>query len=130
MEPSDLNPPPPDDAALETWLHTHAVEQPLPDDGFSHRVLAALPPRIIVTSTASARRRWLCAAAATIGLLIALGQTRLAWSDESERLSQVGASLVNTFGRIADPSLALALALMLGSLAYVYHRELRTRWFS
>src|SRR6185436_6605587 len=41
MEPIDVNAP---DQALEAMLRKHAATS-LPDDGFSARVLAALPPR-------------------------------------------------------------------------------------
>lgn len=41
MEPANLTPTP-EDEQLETLLRR--VEPPLPDDGFSVRVLAALPP--------------------------------------------------------------------------------------
>jgi hypothetical protein len=43
MEPSGLNSTPPDDAVLEALLRGGA-EPDLPDDGFTRRVLAALPP--------------------------------------------------------------------------------------
>jgi hypothetical protein len=43
MESSNLTPPS-DDAWLEAWLNK-ATPAPLPDDGFSARVLAALPER-------------------------------------------------------------------------------------
>jgi DNA-binding transcriptional LysR family regulator len=43
MEPADMNPASPEDARLEALLRDAAP--PLPDEGFSRQVLAALPPR-------------------------------------------------------------------------------------
>lgn len=69
MEPTDLNPPPhPNDARIEAWLRQPATS--LPDDGFSARVVAALPPpapaRVRRSRTAT------CAVGAAIGTVIAI----------------------------------------------------------
>jgi hypothetical protein len=65
MEPNDLKSPAPDDA-LEAWLRTSSSLPPLPDDGFSRRVLAALPP----PASRLSRRTWFCAGGALIGAVI------------------------------------------------------------
>ena len=44
MEPANLTPLPPDRDPLEAWLSAKAPVAPLPDEGFTARVLAALPP--------------------------------------------------------------------------------------
>lgn len=61
MNPSD----PPDD--LDRLLRE---APPLPDDGFSRRVLASLPPRR-TRDFAGLRRTLLCLAGAAVGLLLA-----------------------------------------------------------
>ena len=47
MEPTDLNPKSSDDEQIDSWLRASSAVPPLPDDGFSARVLAALPPVIV-----------------------------------------------------------------------------------
>lgn len=67
MEPNNLNSPAPGDAALEGWLRTSAPLPPLPDDGFSRRVLTALPPPVPRFSA----RTWACVGGAVVGVVIA-----------------------------------------------------------
>ena len=43
MEPTNLTPLPSDRDPLEAWLSAKAPVAPLPDEGFTARVLAALP---------------------------------------------------------------------------------------
>lgn len=64
MEPNDLKSTPPDDAQLEAWLRAGAMLPPLPDDGFSRRVVAALPP----PSPRFPPRVWVCGAGALLGV--------------------------------------------------------------
>ena len=68
MEPNDLKSTSSDDAALEAWLRTSASLPPLPDGGFSPRVLSALPPPPPLIS----RRGWLCMAGGLVGSVVAV----------------------------------------------------------
>ena len=73
MEPNDLNSLPPDEAQLDAWLRASTTQPPLPDDGFSQRVLSALPPP---ARPDSVRRLWFCVAGALIGGGVAI----VSWS--------------------------------------------------
>lgn len=70
MEPDDLNSLSPDDAKLEAWLRANASLPRLPDDGFSCRVLAALPPVSRKARVSERRRVVLCGAA--VGVIVAV----------------------------------------------------------
>ena len=113
MEPNDLNSPLNDDSRLETLLRQPAPA--LPDNGFSTRVLAALPARI------PARRPELrlvfCSAGAVIGLIIAFlvstaSSSELAGPNE---FGQTYSRLVETF---SNPNVILALAVAALSLVF------------
>lgn len=79
MEPADLNSsssPARDDARLEAWLRQPAA--PLPDEGFTQRVLVALPPRtaqaavIATTPPRTNLLRWgACGLGGSIGIAVA-----------------------------------------------------------
>ena len=72
MESTDLKNELPDDAQLEAWYRAHLVIPPLRDDGFSPRVLAALPTP---ARRSAAQRRLFCLVGALLGTVIALVQT-------------------------------------------------------
>lgn len=119
MESPDLKPHSPDDAQLETWLRDNAATPPLPDDGFSNRVLAALAPdaqdvthRIIIC---------LVGAAAGMGFAVAQG---LSWSDifAGDRLNP---ALTQGLAALAQPSILLALAITAASLVFAFWRGTR-----
>ena len=124
MEPANLNPspPPPDDAPLETWLRSSAARPPLPDDGFTARVLGALPP---APAPAANRRRALVLAGTLAGAAV-LWAHQDGWSLDSARLADLAPACGDPFGAPATPAFALALALVLtlASLLVVY----RPRW--
>ncbi|HRG55145.1 MAG TPA: hypothetical protein PLG56_03840, partial [Lacunisphaera sp.] len=67
MEPVDLKPSPPEDDPLETWLRANATATPLPDDGFTRRVLTSLPPP---AKAGMSRRAAFCLAGALAGVLL------------------------------------------------------------
>ena len=69
MEPTDLKNDSPESVQLETWLRSEAAATPLPDDGFSRRVLAALPAR---TPRLSRQRLWFCLGGALLGVIVTL----------------------------------------------------------
>lgn len=71
MEPTNLNSPPPDDEQLEALLR-RAASAALPDDGFSTRVLAALPSKD--PSPSPLLRPTLCVVAAVAGTAFAWKQ--------------------------------------------------------
>lgn len=68
MEPANVNSPPPDEAQFEAWMRRNAATAPLPDAGFSARVLTALPPR---RAPFAWRRTLLCVAGAAVGAVLA-----------------------------------------------------------
>jgi hypothetical protein len=71
---------PESDRHLEELLRRTSTA-PLPDDGFSQRVLSALPPRArIHEANSTGRRVLLCVAGAAIGVLAAV-QQGARWSD-------------------------------------------------
>ena len=68
MEPANLTPLPPERDPLDAWLSAKAPVAPLPDEGFTTRVLAALPPP---QNSFSWGRLLLYAAGALSGLAVA-----------------------------------------------------------
>jgi hypothetical protein len=109
MEPANLNPSTPDDARLEALLRQDRT--PLPDDGFSQRVLALLPPR--QRRRADWRRLCLYAAGAVAGLVIAY--------PHNHQLSPLTAFTVSLSHALAPLSHSWAgLWLGLVALAIVY----------
>jgi hypothetical protein len=125
MEPADLNRNSPDDAQLEAWLRANSTRPPLPDDGFSAGVLAALPlaPR---TSAISSSRGWFCAVGALLGVTIAAISGRHGPSG-AEQLAALGPQLESAIAPLADPATLLALVVTALSLVFVYRRELLGR---
>lgn len=120
MEPADLKSPSPDEASFEAWYRAHAARPPVPNQGFTVRVLAALPPP---RKQASSQRGRFCLAGALLGgaiawaggLLEALGRPGL-------EVEQAGA-----WSPAASPGLGLALGLVVVSLLYVHRDLLRRR---
>ena len=107
MEPANLNSPP-DDARLEAWLREDAGA-PLPDDGFSARVVAALPPRPRATSV------WLQALPIAVGA--AAGVAFMGWRGGTIDAASVSSALADGLSWIEQPAAAIALAI--GALALV-----------
>ncbi len=140
MEPADLNSSPPDDARLEAWLRAHSAAAPLPDDGFSARVLAALPARthpalaadLLAARRAADRRRRAVHRRLCLCLLGALAGTALGvMADHGASPADVGIAfsallppLTAAFDGLATPSIALAAAVTVASLVVVYWPEL------
>lgn len=130
MEPADLNRPAPDDAQLDAWLNANAAIAPLPDHGFSQRVLRALPLRIDPAMLLQARRdaqaeagrrAVFCAAGAAIGLIVYLlnlrGGVDLAGFWHS--LGGLSFDWLEVLSTLGPMSIALA------SVALVYWKQLR-----
>ena len=123
MEPADLNRPSPDDAQLDAWLRANASDAPLPDDGFSQRVLASLPPRI--DRAGAARRIALCLIGALTGA-IAPWLTDFGLPNPAASAVDFSSAARQVLQPLADPNLAPALALTGLCLLYVFrpHRLL------
>jgi hypothetical protein len=124
MEPADLKPTPPDDGPIEAWLKAHATLAPLPDDGFSARVLAALPPP--ATPRKSRRRFALCLAGALAGFGWAWvkGVDTTGFSAGVDRLDQ---NIIALVIQLLDPRLGLALVITGFSLLAAHERLVRRR---
>lgn len=119
MEPADLNPPlSPDDQQLETWLRATSARPPLPDAGFSQRVLAALPPS---TRQAKAKRLAFYAAGTVVGLtVVVLGGLR--FEDFTPRFEP---AFMDTLVQSGSTAIFAALGITLGSLWYAFRSQLR-----
>lgn len=125
MESNDLkSPPPPDDAHLEAWLRAHASRPALPDDGFSQRVLHALPAP--VRQPAWSSRRIAIAAGAVAGLGTAVFGF-LTGTVTGIPLPAAQPDWTQLLTQLADPKLHTALGVTLVTLGFAFRRQLR-RW--
>jgi hypothetical protein len=124
MEPANLTPLPPERDPLEAWLSAKASVAPLPDEGFTARVLAALPPP---QSSFSWGRLLLYATGALSGLAVAWwrGGGGLSPAPISSWWSTVVAQTVSL---LADPWWSLALAGAIVAAAVVF--AIRVAWAS
>ena len=121
MEPTDLKNDPPADAQLEAWLRSGAASAPLPDDGFTRRVLAALPP-----PRATSHRLMFCLAGASVGAAVALLNGR-DWPGFATGFATGVQSLATAFGPLDDLRVGCALVLALASVLFAFWRETRQR---
>jgi hypothetical protein len=120
MESNDLNPSLPDDAHLESWLRANATLPPLPDDGMSRRVLAALPPR---TRTLSSRLAATLAGTA-MGLVV-VGLQVFAGGNPLDRLPAFDAALAESLSQLGSPAAGLAVVATVGSLVFAFWSDLQ-----
>jgi hypothetical protein len=126
MESNDLKSPAPDDAELEAWLRASAAPPPLPDEGFTLRVLTALPPP---AREQSAQRGWFCVGGALLGLAVAaLGVLRT--GGRPADLPALDDSILAALAQLSVPAFGLALGITLGSLWFAFSDRLRLlpRW--
>ena len=104
--------PPDHDQALDALLRRSSEIQSIPDDGFSARVLAALPaPQQATTVSQNRRRGLVCVVGGSIGALLAISQ-----GSRLPPLTSVGDFWV----RLADDSLRASSQMILtvdGNLA-------------
>jgi hypothetical protein len=135
METSKMNTPNGGDAELEAWLKANVRVAPLADDGFSERVLAALPVSTKASGgagfTSRNRRLILCSAGGILGLAaVALlaGPTVGADPGPYSFLQAVGLSLMACCEHLSDPLVEMGLLVTLVSFGVIYWRELRLWW--
>lgn len=126
MESPKLTPDLSDDARIEAWLRINSPAEPLADDGFSTRVLAALPPP---ASESQRRRTWLCIVGAVTGAVLTAAQGSR-WSDAARQLTGLTTEFRAAFTPVFDPSFAVGIVFAAAALAFVYWRELRARLVS
>lgn len=116
MEPAHLNSPRAEDAALAALLRSQSAE--IPDDGFSARVLAALPaPAAHSTPRAGARWPWLAylvGGGAGAAFAVSRASTWPNFLSGVEHLGRVSSAVL---AALADPWLAVALTVTVLSIA-------------
>jgi hypothetical protein len=119
MEPTDLNPPSSDDERLQAMLRESSP--PLADDGFSARVMVALPPEKHIPLLYV--RLIVCALGALIGLVFTL---KRGVSTESLTLAanQIFESMAQAGVGPGDSRIVLAAMVTALSLLYAFKRQL------
>lgn len=120
MEPTDLKSIPPDDARLEAWYRANVSSASLPDDGFSQRVLAALP----APAPRPAIRRLFCVAGALLGVGVAL-VGGLSSRNLQANLPALDAALTEALAQLATPAVGCALGITAISLWFAFRDRLR-----
>jgi len=107
MESSNLNPLPREDDRLADLLRGQSPA--LPDDGFSTRVLAALPPSTSAPQ-ANGLRTALCVAGAAAGLAVALGNG-VSWAGLRANAEAMEPVLIRLAAFFSDPWFIPALII-------------------
>jgi hypothetical protein len=119
MESTNLTPPPPDRDPLEAWLSAKAPAAPLRDEGFTARVLTALPP----PQSSFPWHRLLLYTTGTLGGLA------VAWWQRSRGPESVSittwwngvlAQIVNVLSFLSDPWWSLTFAGAIVAAAVVF----------
>lgn len=111
MEPEHLNPNRTGEDRLDEWLRDGAAAS-LPDDGFSTRVLAALPPR---RARASAGRMWILPAAGVVaGLALVISR---GGASTGVDVSPVAGLMTDLGSALPKSGLGLALVVVVALLA-------------
>ena len=133
MEPANLNPASRDgddgDAEARLAAHLRARSPALPDDGFSARVLATLPPPRRAPAPGLGRRLAVGWAGAVAGIAFAMWRGTSP-ADLQAAFDQSNLALVKVTSSLADPAFAVALVATALSLLFVFKSELRARLFS
>jgi hypothetical protein len=123
MEPDDLKSTPPHDAPGDARLRASLTLPPLPDDGFSDRVLTVLPrPQ---KSHLSPRRL-----AIVLGAVTGIGFAAVRFATDAPvefNLPAVGPEFADTLTQLTDPKLHTALGVTVVTLAFVFWRDVRLR---
>ena len=111
-----MNSSPDPDSRLEEWLRQSGPM--LPDEGFSARVMASLPPPAAASRPV---RRWLvCSVGAVGGLLYALVRTP-SWPEVTGGLARVINSLDTPMALFVDPTVAIMAFVTALSLLYAFN---------
>jgi len=121
MEPSNLNESDSEDAALKSMIRGQSPT--IPDDGFSQRVLAALPPPGIARrATAKTISPWTWIAyfgGGTAGILFAASRVAN-WTELGADAVKLADSLAPAASAFTEPWLTIALTLCMLSLALAW----------
>jgi hypothetical protein len=128
MEPTNVNPDNRSDPALEAWLQANARSVPLPDHGFSDRVLRSLPAPV---PRRASRDRWLfCAGGAVAGLAVA-GIAFVGDNGPGQDIASALRPLGDGLEAFSSGGVGLAAGIALASLAYAFRSRTPTlpRWF-
>lgn len=115
MESPDLKSTPPDDAAFEAWLRASSTPPPLADDGFSRRVLTALPRSF----QRRVQRSVGCIAAVILGSALALAGVLRAGHGVTDAL------FISLENPLATPPALLAFGVTAVSLWYAFRHRVR-----
>jgi hypothetical protein len=121
MEPLDLKSPTPGDDQLEAWLRANASATPLPDDGFTQRVLTSLPPQ---AQPEVSRRAVFCLVGALAGVALPF-LTGISPGELSTDAAALGRNALPVLRQFADPNLVLALVVTGLCLLYVFGPRVR-----
>lgn len=121
-----MNPTPEREEDAELRALLNRAMPPLDDGGFSQRVVAALPEP--AENTLFWRRFRFCLIGSAMGSVCAIWSI-ISGVDAASSASLLGTDLLTAATRLAEPPLALALAVALGSLLYVFGSELKERLF-
>ena len=118
--------PTPSEDPLEVLLRKdHA---PLADDGFSARVLAALPPPAPKSRRVPGRRTIACSLGALTGFIFTIAHSGLPRASELSAFgSLVQTSAVSAANSLSDPTVLAVGTLILTSLAFAYSREITAK---
>lgn len=121
MEPTDLNSSASDDARLEAWYRTDLSAASLPDDGFTRRILFALPN----SSRRNARRRiWFCLAGTALGTAVAILGMATSQSGAVD-FSSLGTKIAAACAGLDRLEVGCAVVIGLGSLWFAFRPRLR-----
>lgn len=120
-----MTPPLSGDSSLETLLREPAPG--LPDNGFSTRVLAALPAPKAPRRSRARLRFGAAGALAGIGFAYWRGGS---WADATVELRPLSTATTQLVAAFTDPALLLALTVTALSLLFVFRpRAWAARWF-
>ena len=127
MEPTNLNSSSPENNELETHYRALLSAAPLRDDGFSARVLAALPAAGV--RKFNNKRRLFCAAGLVAGLAVATTGA-ISTGDFSANIPSLGHALASAGIELLTAPVVLAFSLALFSLWYAFRDRMRLlpRW--
>lgn len=127
MEPTDLKNELPDDAQLEAWYRAHLATPPLRDDGFSQRVLAALP---VPARRSTEKRRLFCLVGALLGTAVAAVRINIVEGRPTD-LAALNPEFREALVQLANPAFGLAIVITIFSLWFVFRPKMRfLQWLS